>query len=87
MWYSSTPDPSFFWDASIELLPPFDITPILELMKFLAGHNERTLPWDTRATVPTTDKQVQERSQSVWNMKDRTLEASRTLEKRDGSRS
>ena len=86
LWDPNTPDPSFFRDASIALLPSFAIKPILEFMKLRTGLDERALPRNIRAHVPTPDDEVQERSQSVWKeIRSRTLAAARTLEKRDGA--
>jgi len=66
VWEPNTPDPSIFRDASIALLPSFAMKPILEFMKLQTGLDERALPPNTCVHIPTTDDEVQEKPQSVW---------------------
>lgn len=69
------PDLSFR-DRSMILLLSFDMKSI----------DKKVLPRNTRTLVPTTDNQVQERSRTVWKeIRDRTLEAARTLKSHDGA--
>lgn len=58
VWDANTSDALFFRDASVALLPSFDVAKISGLMKFRSGLDKHALPRSIAASVPTSDEQV-----------------------------